>query len=733
MPTIRTFDRSFATGEVTPELFGRLDLTKQQSGLKTCRNFVTLPHGPAANRAGFEYVATTKYSGASVSRLVPFIFSTTQSYVLEFGDLYIRIYTNPNLTGAGVILTTSFPVWSNSTAYIVGDIVTLSGTAYQCVLANTNQTPPNGTYWTALSSVAYEVTTPYVAADISTLKYVQSADVLTITHQNYAPMELRRYTNQWTLTAIQFAPTLSPPTGVGAVATTGSGSVTYSYVVTAIAATALDESLVSSIATCTNNLATAGNLNTVSWTAVTGATRYNVYRLSNGLYGFIGQTQTTSFQDQNITPATSVTPPEFTNPFASATNYPACVSYFEQRRVFAGTAAKPQNIWLTRSATENNLAASYPSRDNDAIAYRIAAREANTIKHIVPLTYMLLFTQSAEWQVAPEGNTVLTPSSFSCKPRSYNGCSDVQPITVGNNVIYAQGRGGRIREMSYQWQAAGYISTDMSIMAPHLFDGYTIKDMALVKSPYQMVWAVSSTGQLLGMTYIPEQEVAGWHRHDTINGTFESICAVPEGPEDVLYAIVKRTINGSTVRYIERMRSRQFMGVAANAFFVDCGATYNGAPTTTVTGLTWLEGQTVSILGDGSVMPQAVVTGGAVTLPQAASVIQVGLPITADLEDMPVADEQLGGYGAGLPKNVNKVFIKVKDSSGIYAGPSFSKLIAYRQRTTENWGSAPALQTGEIQIVTSASWTTYGTVCIRQTDPLPLTIVSIAKEVAVGG
>lgn len=682
MANVRTYSRSFAGGEVTPEFYGRIDDAKYQTGLAKCLNFITLPHGPATNRPGFGFVRAVKDS-ARKTRLVPFSYSTTQTMVLEFGHQYVRFHTN----GATLM---------------------------------------NG-------SVPYEVATPYVEADLFDIHFVQSADVLSLVHPNYMPRELRRLgALNWTLVAIAFASRLSPPTGVTATPTVPQSPgtlTTYTYVVSSVGPNGLDESTYSAVATCSNNLLHDGAYNTIAWTAATGATRYYVYKMSNGLYGYIGQTQGTSFVDDNIAADVSVTPPEINDPFLGAGNYPAAVSYFEQRRAFGGTANAPQTLWMTRSGTESNLNYSIPTRDDDSIQFRVSAREANTIRHIVPLQELVLLTSSAEWRVTSINTDAITPTSFSVKPQSYIGANNVQPVIVNNNLIFAAARGGHVRELGYSAQAGGYMTGDLSVRAPHLFDNLDITDMAFAKAPQQIIWMVSTSGKLLGITYVPEHNVGAWHQHDT-DGVFESCCVVSEGNEDHLYVVVQRTIGGVTKRYVERLASRQFVD-PADAFFVDSGLTYDGAATTTISGLSHLEGKTVNILADGAVHPQRVVTGGSVTLDVEASTVHIGLPIIADMQTLPLAFEA-EAYGQGRVKNVNQVWLRVFRSSGIFVGPNAGELVEAKQRTTEAYGKAPALKSEEIQVTLTPTWADSGNVYVRQSDPLPLTVVSLTLEVAIG-
>lgn len=730
--SVRTFQRSFAGGEVTPEFWARVDDAKYQSGLALCRNFIVKPQGPVENRRGTQFVRKAGASSGSGMpvRVIPFTFSTTQTMVIELGAGYMRFHTD-----GATLLAGAQTAWSSITAYVVGDMCSYSGRNYYCIQAHTNQTPVSSpTYWYPMPySGEYEIPAPYTAADVMDLHYVQSADVLTLVHTGYAPRELRRYgATKWLLTTPAFQSSQVPPTGVTATASAGTG-ITYDYVVTSVGAMNTDESAQSSSATCNGNLfASASNYNTISWSTAAGASRYFVYKKSGGLYGYIGQATGTSFTDNNIAADMSRTPPIAQTIFNGAGDYPGAVAYFEQRRVFAGTINQPQNFWATKSGTESNMNYCLPVRDDDSIQFRVAAREANTIRHIVPLTNLLLLTSGAEWRVTSINSDAVTPNTVSVAPQAYVGASNVQPQIIANNVIYAAARGGHMREMSYNWQANGYITGDLCLRAPHLFDEDTIIDMAYQKAPYPIVWCVSSSGKLLGMTYIPEQQVGGWHQHDTEEGYFESCCVVAEGQYDSLYLVVRRQVHGLWVRYIERMPYRGF-DTQADAFFVDCGATYTGAATDTISGLDWLEGRTVSVLADGAVMPeQYVVNGGSINLPQQVSKAQIGLRITADLQTLPVAIE-IQGLGQGRPKNVNRGWLRVYQSSGIWVGPSFDRLTEMRQRVHEPWGTPPTLRTDELQIDIKPGWGMTGQVCIRQTAPLPLTVCGVELDVEIGG
>ena len=479
---------------------------------------------------------------------------------------------------------------------------------------------------------------------------------------------------------------------------------------------------------------------------------------------------------------------------------------------------------MTKSGTESDFSYQIPIRDADRISFQIASREANRVLHIVPLTELLLLTNSAEWRVTSVNSDAITPSSIAVRPQSYIGASGVRPTVVNNSLVYCAARGGHVRELGYNDSVRGFVTNDVSLRAAHLFDNLTIKDQAYSKSPLPIVWFVSSGGKLLGLTYIPEQQVGAWHQHDSQDATFESCCVVSEGDEDRLYVVVKRlhkAVAGVVEykRYVERMNVYQFETIA-DAFFVDSGLSFDGTNTTatqmkvtggtlwdpseeltlnattpqfvtgpsssdigdvveldaadgqiyrltivsvtsdvvakvrvdktlpaalrdtftanwafcrnTFSGLGHLNGYTVSILADGAVQSPLLVTTGTVTLSRAFRKVHIGIPIEADLQTLPMT-LQIDGFGQGRHKNVNRVWLRVFRSSSVLAGPNESSLVAYKQRTTEPYGTPPRLMSEQIEIVLHPSWNEDGQVYIRQADPLPLTVSGLTIEVSLGG
>lgn len=682
---IRALKVSFDGGETAPEMLGRIDDGKYQSGLAVCRNTICLTQGSTQNRSGTMFVREVKDSEKKV-RIIPFTFSTTQTMVIEMGAGYFRFHTR----GATLLDP------------------------------DTNE--------------PYEIENPFSEDELFEINYVQSADVMTFAHQNHRPMELRRYgATDWRTNLIDFDSPIAKPASVTAVSNSKGNDYDYTYAVTAVHENQVSESEATASNTIKNNIYATGAKNTISWEAVEGAWRYRVYLKSSGMFAYIGETEDTSFVDNNIAPDTSKTPPTYDTSLMEEGSYPASVSYYEQRRIFAGTKNDPAAIWMTRPGTENDMSYSVPSFDDDRIRFRANSRDANTIRHVVPLTQLIVLTSSAEWAVTSVNSDALTPTSIDTKTQSSIGAAYPRPVIANNAILFVAERGHHVRELGYSYERNGFITADVSIRAAHLFDGFKIVDMAYAKAPQQIVWLVSSNGNLLGLTYMPEQRVGSWHRHDT-DGYFESCCCLAEDDEDILYVVVRREINGRTVRYIERMDEMLLLNLE-DAFFVDSGLKYDDAdnPISVLSGLEHLEGKTVSILGDGIVFPQQVVRDGTVTIDHPCGKLAVGLPIQSEIKTLPVVAQIDAAYGQGRTKNVHKVKLRVHKSSGIWAGADADSMREYKQRTDEPYGTPPRWKDEEIEILLQGTWSDGGQVYIRQDDPLPLRILSCVAETSIGG
>lgn len=824
---------SFTAGELAPSLHGRVDLAKYRVGLAKCFNYIVRTHGGVENRPGFEFVCEVKDS-SKATRLMPFEFNTEQTYILEFDDQAMRVIkdggqvleTGKTITAATqanpVVITIAGHGYANGDeVYISGvtGMTELNGKNYLVANQTTNTVElttkaganVNGTGYGAFSAGGtaarvYTLTTPYVEADLFELKAAQSADTMTICHEDYAVRDLTRTGHtSWTLSTVSFAPVQAAPTSPSVTPNT-TGTENYSYKITAYNEETAEESLPTAEATISNGATTADN--TISWTGASGADTYNVYKEKNGIWGYIGSTEDTTFLDDNIAADLDDTPPKARNPFNAAGDYPSCVNYHDQRKVYGGSTNKPQTMWLSQSANYKNFTFSSPFKDDDAITRTIASRQVHKVRHLVSMGDLIVLTSGGEWKVSGIDG-LITPSTINARPQSYYGASNVEPIVSGQTVLFVQARGARVRDLSYKLEADGYSGNDLSVLASHLFEGYTIVQWAYQKEPWSVVWAVRSDGILIAMTYLREHEVWAWHTHeDGGGGVYESVAAVAEGDEDALYVVVKRTINGRVVRYIERMHTRQFDDIE-DAFFVDSGLTLDSPLTatgftnadpcvvtaashglsngdivdltgfldasgepiadinlngwivanattntfslqdsngddvdstawssygsggevrkavTTVSGLDHLEGESVVALANGSVVRGLTVSGGAITLTDAASRIHIGYGYNCDIQTLGI-DPGGSQTMASRKRKVTQITAKVVDTRGFWAGPDADNLTEYLEALN-------SLLDEDVVMTITGEWENDGSVYCRQPDPLPSTILSLVPDVAVGG
>lgn len=740
MPTESTFQRAFAGGELAPALAARADQAKYITGLRTCRNFIVLRSGGVANRPGTRYVNETKTSSVATFLLRYVSEIAGDSVLIEAGPGYLRFYKNGGLvTLAGVV------AWNGATNYAIGDIALSGGVNYYCIKAHLNHVPPNATYWYAMPANILEVPTPFGTAGF---KWVQSGNVITMTSHLVPPYELVYASlTHWAIQAVTTAPAIDPPTALAGVAG-AAGTRSFTYVVTAAAVGSYEESTKSaSFQINTAAAPTPAAPNTLSWTPpAQAAAEYYIYLddTGNGTFGFIGTaTGLTTFADPGLTPDYTLTPPLPRILFAATDDYPASAAYYQQRRFFANTNHNPDAIWGSRIGLYSNFNISSPLQDDDAITFRIAGNEHNPVRNMLGLKTLNVLTDAGVWTVG-QPKQALSPGNLPADQETYAGTADLRPVVIGNAILYLQARGAIIRDLQFDLQVEGLAGRDMTLFASHLFNGFTIDAMDFQQTPNSIVWVCRSDGTLLGLTYIREQEIWGWHRHDTgAAGKFEDVCVVPEPGEDTTYVMVRRTINGFTKRYIEKLERREILNFNVDSFFVDAGLTYNGAPATSIGGLAHLEGQIVAVVGDGRVIfngdPTAAnaaaftVTAGVVpALLPASSVIHAGLPIRyAEIETLDLDVE--GAEIRPKKKRVASLNVLIENSVRTWsAGPTAARLVPVQLNPAEG-GLAGVAFTGQEEISLSSDFNDYGRVLIRHTDPLPLTILGLLPNVQIGG
>lgn len=420
------------------------------------------------------------------------------------------------------------------------------------------------------------------------------------------------------------------------------------------------------------------------------------------------------------------------SPWSRSKGYPTAAGFFEDRLVFAGSTRYPQTFWSSKVGDYYNFGTSTPVVDDDAVTATLNGGQMNGIKAMVAFGELILLTSGGEYKVSGGQGKALTPSNTLSQAQEYRGISDVLPVMVGSRIVFSQQQGNIIRDLAYSYEADKYTGDDLNLLCSHLFDGHKVVAMTYQQTPDSIIWFVRDDGLLLGLTYIKEQDIYAWHKHSIKNARFVNVCCIPGGECDELYAVIER--NGQYENVM--LEKRNDNDVPEEQIYVDDGITVRGSDIKEVTGLTWLEGETVAILADGNALPQQKVEGGKVTLSEkhGYSVVHVGLPIDAVIKTLPIEFQMQDGSSISRKKRIGNLSVLFKNTRGGLYGLSEEKLDEIKWRDTEAYGQPTKLFTGKKKIVLpAAGWDETQQLIIKQDAPLPMTVLAIVPEIAPGG
>lgn len=747
MPYLR--QTNFLGGELDSLLWGRTDLPFFRTGLRTCRNFFVSRHGSAVSRPGSTMVGTTN---SGTLKLVPFVVSDSESYVLEFTDLRVRVYQSGarvTLSGGGTSGGDLVVDWASTEIAAlqwaqVGDTLVVSSPARppKEIKRTATSSPPTFSYtgisfYQAASSPWYvEVDNQANAKSVPAL--YNAGDNWLFTEPD-ADHPAREWV-WWVSATVQNNTT-------GATVETPAERV-YGYsnaAVTVFTAIPSNNNIVLAAdhaVTLTMDRAPPTSSTNGSYTVIA----YNYYRGRGNLAGFVGTSKTPYFVDNGSEPNYALPPLRATDPFAAygANGYPAAVSFFQERRVWGGVAATPHTLFFSATGNYANHDAPLVSYATQPLVFELASRRHESIRAMLPLQRLLVGTDSSIWSIAGSQGP-LAPDSVNAQVEDEVGIASNVPFLVANGVpLYVRAKGRGVRALALNRSGSGYDGRDISWQSQHLFLGgeaiagavtRQLKAWAYAEDPWGVVWAVRNDGVLLSLTLSTAGDTA-WARHDT-TGTYEDVCVVPEGSEDGVYVVVQRQ-NG---RYLERMNTRVTNGNALDFGSVDSavvfGASGGSGATTSITGLGHLEGQEVWFTAKGNV-PQGpyVVTGGAITLAElpldnAAGGVTgfTGLLYTPEIEllDIGTADAAL------KQKTVVSIGFEVDEARGLSTGETLDNLTEWQQHSVADGYLPPSPATTVVKQMTRDGWDTEGRAAIRQTKPLPVTVVGVVRELRIGG
>jgi hypothetical protein len=336
----------------------------------------------------------------------------------------------------------------------------------------------------------------------------------------------------------------------------------------------------------------------------------------------------------------------------SANNYPAAVTFYEQRLWFAGSASNPQSIWGSKVGTYNTF--TWGPLDNDGLRFTIASTNFDQLVHLESTRYLVPLSYGGEFTMQG-GLASITPSSVKIRAQTSHGSLNVKPLRIAQELLFVQKDGKKVRAISYSLAEDANIAPDITLFAEHI-TGTGIVDMAFSQDPDYLVWSIRNDGYLLSLTHLREQQVTAWARHNT-DGLFERVSCIPESTGSTPYVIVNRTINGVAKRYVEYIDYTYVAQTDCALFGTDSTTKHS-----TWTGLDALEGKSVSIVADGMVHPNVTVTGGSVTLNYAVNSIQAGLGYTTTLEMLHPEVGLPDGTAQGRPISIDEITLRFQDT-----------------------------------------------------------------------
>ena len=498
---------------------GRTDFAKYFNGATNIENFVVMPHGPITRRPGTYFVSEIKTS-ANKTRLIPFTFSTEQTYILEFGNQYIRFFKDDgqiveaNKTITGITAANPAVVTSNSHGYSNGDFVTISsvvgmtevnGKTFKVADKTTNTfelqdvdgNDINSSGYTAYSSAGvanriYQITTSYTTAQLFDLKFAQSADVMYICHPSHEASKLSRTGHtSWTLSEVDFAET-GPYMDTNTTTTT--------------------------LTPASSGTGTGVNITASSTTGINGGDGWQttdvgrILKFNSGEAVITARTNTTvvvctitkAFTNTDATAAFNL------GSFSDTTGHPSVVTFFQQRLVFAGTSDQPQTMFFSKSGDYENMTAGTDA--DDAMIYTIASNQVNAIKAMKATRTLIVMTTGGEYAVSAGTASAITPTNISIIKQSNYGSAGVDALSIGNATIFLQRAKRKMRELAYNFDTDGYVAPDLTILSEHITES-GITQMDYQQEPYSVVWGARTDGILTGLTYNRLENVVAWHRH----------------------------------------------------------------------------------------------------------------------------------------------------------------------------------------------------------------------------
>lgn len=754
---------AFTTGEVSPDVSSRFDLEQYKSALLEAENVVIRPYGAVAKRQGSQYVGQVKYSDKP-TRLFEFTTNTNNSFMLEFGDKYIRVWNYGIYTG--IEITTPFTsdilfdlncnqsgdvMFICSGKYPIQTLSRYSDTDWRMSTYKLTEQPydeintDNGHTLTVngdtITSTKDLFTQDMVGSVIQIAYYVEA--VHTKSAGEVVEKKVKRYmqaqTIEKTYNNINY--------NVGAFSTdtelswkftthgTWEGIVKL-QISNNDGQTWKDYRTYTSKndynVTDTGKIEAGARLKYVS-DIKSGSVNCDLSIMPFTQYGIVEIKSVTDAKNAKVNVLNGIKEGEPSYQWKLGSwnrgrGYPKLCTFYQDRFVVAATDSKPNFIWFSRTGDYPNFGVEKVEgtiTDDSAITLPVINRKMCEIRHLVPANDLIILTSGNEWIV--RGDKTITPTNCNLKTQTQRGALSCEPQFIGNRCVFVQERGGTVRDMGYSYESDNYTGQDLTLFVKTLVKGHVAVTSAYAQDPDSIIYYVRDDGQLNCLTYIPEQKVYGWS-HFVTNGKYRYVESVAEGEQDTIYFVVDRVINNKNVKCIER--SIPLYTEDNSDVFLDCYVKVANSIKTDYINAPHLVGQMVDIVVDGQQMPsREVPPTGVIKLDGKANVITVGLPYTTKIK-IPSVEQQINdGTLQGRVATVSRVVLRMYKSFGGKVGRTFDRMDDITLPPNE-------LFTGDKPVILPKMGINYSTdtsICIKHSDPFPFNLLSITRIVEIGG
>lgn len=737
MPRASEIRTNFTAGELSTLINSRTQFQRYFNGSEILENWVVLAQGPIFRRKGFRFIGEVKDS-TKKTRIIPFEFSTVQTYAIELGAGYLRFFS-----------------------------------AQGQVLDN--------------SSNILEISNPYSENELFDIKFVQDSDVIYMAHPNHPIQKLIRVaSNDFTLNPVDLVK--GPYIDENIISTDEvrlTGGVWTEGSTLTLTASGGHTPFTSDHVGGLWKVRSGTGIAHVKITGFTSSTVVTVVA-QNDVPQSLHNTASFNWSEGE---------------FSNARGFAGAITFHEQRMVLAGSIYAPQKVWFSKSnADYENFEVG--TNADDPFLITIASQRGDPIRWLFSDQALFVGTAGSIFRIISSRNSpALAPDDIDAKRQISYGCSSIQPELVGQSPIYMQKNNKTVRLITFDIDSDKYKAVDITIDSDHITDG-GITSFEYQQIPLSSLWTVRTDGQIARLTLEQDQQVQAWSRYVTQGNFESVAIVSDAEDNDEIYTIVKRTINGVVKRFVEVQEPNyevdnlnrfyvdsgltyngtqsSTITISGDIFTADSSTfesgdigkeihqligkgrakitgftdsqnvtvsiieTFSSATLLpnewaiaikNITGLGHLEGETVTINSDGATVPNKTVSSGAIEIDNAGSIIHVGLSYSSKQKNMPIESLALSGIigtSQHKIKRIDSVVIRFDKTLG-------GKIIDFNNNETpitarslvDNMNEVPDLNSGDEEIILGTGWDRLGQIEIIQDGPQPMTIKSITYKVTI--